>query len=112
MRSNTSHYECDRCHAKCDDKDTLGLAIIRFQFAPSNSEPNDCGAGFMPRLKNERTEKEWCRTCRVEVGLLVSRPPDKPKDKSDAAPVAAPPPPATFEDLLREIIREEIENAR
>lgn len=111
MRSSTQHFECDRCHDKCDGSDMIGLAGICLTFHDTSADPNDYSAGFQPRPSRNRAEREWCRKCRVEVGLLVPRKQDNPsKIESDAAPVVAPP--ATFEDLLREIIREEIDNAQ
>jgi hypothetical protein len=47
-------------------------------------------------------EEQWCRRCVEDMGLL---PTDRPKAEM-------PPAPATLEDMIREIIREEVSHDR
>lgn len=107
MRTTTSHFKCDRCGDHCDDKDVLGLAMIKFESSGCR-EPTDYSAGFVMSGGTSpfRIEADWCRKCRVAVGLLVPLPTETDAEKP--AEVVAPTPAPTLEDLLRELIREEI----
>lgn len=84
----TTTYECDKCgHEQDTDEQMWGIGIVV-------TYPGKPGNYF------SREHKLWCRKCAEELGQLKRLP--ERKDK--------PVPELTFEDKLREIIREEIEN--
>lgn len=87
----TTTYECDRCGHRQPEGDQMWLVgvSIRHWDDQQSSPP--------------KREQLWCRKCVVDrLGLL----PD-----ATAMPMGAPRP-RDLETMLREIIREEIENPR
>jgi hypothetical protein len=88
--SVTTTYKCDRCGAEAiDDRDFL----------------NEVGITLPERYSSYQTRKQvkstwWCRPCLVTCALESPR-------HGEAGPVA----PVTLEDVIRDIMREEIQAA-
>lgn len=85
MRTTT--YKCDRCGAESVDKNTLHK--VKAGYGDYTSDVNG-------------RQAEWCKKCCVETGLAHQNlaPEVKPLD-----------PLPTLEDMIREIVREEIQNS-
>jgi hypothetical protein len=79
-------YTCDRCGKGVDRGELFNVEIIVEN------------AHYYVR-REAKQWKEWCKQCITDSGLVVY---EKLKD-----PEVTPP---SFEDLVREIIREEIQN--
>ena len=79
-------YTCDRCNHQQTTYDQMWEVKIDVQHLNSHT-----------RLSQQH--QLWCRKCLTEVGLLI---PARDPAKTE------PPPQPSFEDMLREIIREEI----
>ncbi len=92
MRATT--YKCDRCgeDIKYPDEQVWNIAvgIACEPDVVAHSIYSNCGAA------------QWCRSCTEEF-RLVPRSPKLP---------GLPEPPPKFEDLVREIVREEIQDER
>jgi len=87
MRTTT--FKCDRCGAESTGDDTIGLEKVVV------------GSGRFYDY-SQRGESEWCKKCRIETGV------EKPdKNTPEIAPIDPLP---TLEEMIREIVREEIQN--
>lgn len=91
----TITYKCDRCGREntVDSRTTereLNLETIRV------------GTGQYGYDNAHRGGKEWCWKCRIEVGI------DEPTKRMPEAVPLDPLP--TLEDMIRELVREEIQN--
>lgn len=83
-------FKCDRCGATAqDDKHFLRHVAVGVNW----------GYGF--QAADRKLEAEWCRECLIKTGL------HSPQNEADEK--IAPPVPPTLEDLVRDIVREEIE---
>jgi len=89
MRTTT--YKCDRCGAESIGDDTIDLLSIYL------------GEGqYMSDAVHRGHRKEWCVKCRIETGI------HKPeKTLPEIKPIDSAP---TLEEMIREIVREEIQN--
>ena len=86
-------YTCDNCAAETE----IGTSMWAVQVSVKNlSLPLSLPSSF-PTIQKC---KQWCRPCLEQIHLL---PPVK-------TPVEKLPPPLTFEETLRAIIREEVED--
>lgn len=87
----TTIYKCDRCGAEDTSNEIkierVGAFVGSYQTYKSYGKNN----------REQVLEKEWCQTCRTDVGFQLHYDP-KPQTES----------PITLEDLIRELIREEI----
>lgn len=90
-------YTCDRCGASKDD-DPEFVARISLLDSPRR----DNWGGYIAT----RVSADWCRDCHIAVGTL--QPFTGRKDFNDGM---EPAPLPTLEDIIRGIIREEIECA-
>jgi hypothetical protein len=93
--SSRTIYKCDRCGKEQETDDqfwTVGFIVTnrRYQYTYRLTDPN---------FDHKR---EWCRNCVEEFGLLPRA----------ITPQNPEPIPLSLEDMLREIIREEIETNR
>ena len=89
MRTTT--YKCDKCGAE-DTTNKIGLVDVGV--FTGGYRRFGSGSG------NYEYCKEWCYQCRLKTGL------EQPKKPADApAEVTRP----TLEDMVREIVREEIQ---
>lgn len=88
----TITYRCDKCSAEQHTPEQFW--IIQVYVQPLQGSHHSA---------NKNAEQQWCRKCVESVHLLPQR---QHKDP----PVELPEPP-TFEELLREIVREEIAEA-
>jgi hypothetical protein len=86
----TTTYKCDRCGAE-DTDNQIGLNFIKVGYGQYITD-----ASCRPMV-------EWCHKCRIETGL------QKPSEKMPGVKPGEPPP--TLEEMIREIVREEMENA-
>lgn len=83
-------YTCDKCgKTQTEPKQMWELGIVA----------REQTAHFGRWVGTPKESALWCRSCVVKLGLLPSTENDPPK----------PTPTPTFEDMLREIIREEME---
>jgi hypothetical protein len=82
-------YKCDRCGTE-DTNNIIGLDTIYV------------GAGqYFSDARNRAHGVEWCKKCRIETGII-----ERVKSHPDIKSVDPEP---TLEELIREIIREEIQ---
>jgi hypothetical protein len=88
MRTTT--YKCDRCERTSTVEREIDLKRV------------EVGVGHYYSDYSRRGYKEWCRTCRIETGI------EQPDVKLPEINPIDPLP--TLEDLIREIVREEIQN--
>jgi hypothetical protein len=79
-------YTCDRCGAEVERGELFGIEIVVEN------------VHYYVR-REAKKQKEWCRQCITDAGLIVY--------ERLVNPEITPP---SFEDLVREIIREEIQN--
>lgn len=83
-------YTCDKCgREQTESKQMWEIGI----------SARESTIKFNKWVATPKESVLWCRSCVVKLGLLPSAENDPPK------PVPTP----TFEDMLREIIREEME---
>jgi hypothetical protein len=61
--------------------------------------------GFSSHITANSANRTWCRRCCIETGILVV----KEESRAKELKTETPPAPLTFEEMLREIIREEID---
>jgi hypothetical protein len=87
--SKETTYTCDRCKKSSTVYIDLNLETVSIVFRRWTS--------YSPLHT-----AEWCLACRNEVGIIAL-----PQKEGD--PVVIP---ATLEELVREIIKEEIDNAK
>lgn len=91
----TTTYKCDRCGRE----NTVDYHTTEREL---DLETISVGTGKYHYDKSHRGGQEWCKKCRIEVGI------DSPEK---AMPEAVPLDPLpTLEDMIREIVREEIQN--
>ena len=86
MMSIITTWVCDRC--KKTSKTNNELCGIYFVFEQRSG------------YNKQHLNADWCEPCCIELGVII---------KGTEQPAKQPPP--TLEDFLREIVREEIENA-
>jgi len=92
----TTIYTCDRCKAESADNKILDLAIISIGVKDASY-----GSYSSITLRDcANREVEWCIKCRTETGIERER---------EETPKPLPKPP-TIEEMLREIVREELQN--
>lgn len=97
--SSVKTYKCDRCQATSTNKHDLGLQIVA---VGTKLEPyHNYTVGISIEDYSNRTA-EWCENCLRETGVI--------RNISGAAPISEPVP--TLEDIIRQICREEIEQAK
>lgn len=89
--SHTTTWMCDRCKMNSNDVSDLNLEEVAICFGTYHA------TSYAPLHR-----AEWCRACRNEVGIIAL-------SKKPADPAITP---STLEELVREIIREEIDNAK
>lgn len=95
----TEIYECDRCHKKAitaEERKLLDLGTISVGFERQYRG----GVGYDVYAAHQMWSKEMCRACRAEIGCLES----KVRAESEAESNNVP----TLEDMVREIVRQEI----
>jgi len=83
---------CDRCRKKVDNLSEVGAGIRSLHYG-------SYGGGDTYVV--HQFGAEWCLECCIEMGIA------KPRKESSAQPIQPFP---TLEDMIREIIREEVEN--
>lgn len=86
-------YICDRCKHKVEDQRELfrvvvGLAEYQYSY----------GVAYYHIQNQIHKEKQLCRACLLELGIVVP-------NKTETAPATTP----TFDEVIREMIREEIQ---
>lgn len=94
----TEIHECDRCHKKAttpEEKEKLALGSIKLGFETAYYSTSQLISIYVP---NQKWEREWCRACRTELGILE----DKVKHDTPAENIPS------LEDMVREIVRQEI----
>lgn len=93
-------YTCDRdgCGHVQETSDQMWTVLVAY--ASVDTHYSNINSERFTRSK----EQMWCRNCMAKVGLLGFM------RVSDEEKVQTPPP--TLEDLVRELAREEIEQAR
>jgi len=84
---------CDRCKKEVDKLSEVGAGIRSHQY----SSYGITGDAYVVH----QLGAEWCLDCCIEMGIA------KPCKESSAQPIQPSP---TLEDMIREIIREELEN--
>ena len=95
----TEIYECDKCHKKATTQEEVAkLALVTFSIGTSIQYYSTMPNVIYPTFQT--WSKELCKDCRDKMGLTV-----KVMTKQ-AEPNSIP----TFEDMVREIVREEMEN--
>ena len=82
---------CDRCKKEVETLVEVGAGRRVKSYGDDSRE----------RMEVCQFLAEWCLECCIEMGIT------KPWKESPAQPIQ---PPSTLEDMIREIIREEIEN--
>lgn len=90
----TTTYSCDRCgHSQPDSEQmwSLGIMLEHRQFTPY-------WAG-----KAAAVQVLWCRKCVESICLLKAA-----MGAREAKPAHVPETPPTFEEMIREIVREEV----
>lgn len=88
----TTTYRCDRCGAE-DTTNNIGLQFVFVGFGE-----------YLSDAKKRSQNKEWCLRCRIETGLQIPSSNYRPEIK----PIEPEP---TLEDMIRMIVRDEIQNA-
>lgn len=83
-------YTCDRCGADCKLDRFWTLSIIYAH-----------GVNLYKPTATTKGEAGWCRACMVKAGLLPNC--------EDVPPEQVPETPPTIEDLIRQIVRGEVE---
>lgn len=89
-------YTCDKCnHSQVDPKEPRQMWVIGITIKERT-------LGYSPSFSSSTPRKsaDWCRKCVQSLGLL-------PQEKTKS-PTPAPTP--TFEDMIRELIQEEMED--
>ena len=94
---------CDRCGAEAETKEekgvlALGRVVIGFRL--DHASYGGLGDSVEIYAPHATWQKEMCRKCRAELGIL--------EEKVRNAPADCPPP--CMEDIIREIVSEEIQN--
>jgi hypothetical protein len=95
----TEIYECDRCHKKAitkEEREVLALGDVAIGFSIHYTGYNP-PAVFAP---HRLWKKEICRACRKELGCIEEEIRDASKDEKIPVP--------SFEDMVREIVRQEM----
>ena len=82
---------CDRCKKEVEKLEEVGAGRRVKSYGDDSRE----------RMEVCQVLAEWCLECCIEMGIAA------PCKESPAIPIRPPP---TLEDMVREIIREEIEN--
>jgi hypothetical protein len=91
-------YECDKCHKQATTKEEIAqLALITFSIGTSIQYYSTMPSVIYPTFQT--WQKELCKECRDGMGLTVK----VLKDSQST-------PPITFEDMVREIVQQEIQN--
>jgi hypothetical protein len=90
--SHTTTWMCDRCKESSNDRKALALETIGIRWNQ-----------YQSASQSLIHQAEWCVKCRVEMGVVG------PSHDPNAQPIAPPP---TLEDVIRELIKEEIDNAK
>jgi len=85
----TTKFTCDRCGTSAVDDQ-------KFLFKVGITLPEEYSSYSS---RQEVKNADWCRQCLVACGLKFSQ-------KAESAPEVKP----TFEDIIRDIVREEIQN--
>lgn len=91
--SRRTIYKCDRCGKEQDSPDQMWLV----GFVVTSDLYRSTYRVFDPDFNHRR---EWCRACVEEFDLV-------PRVQTKPLPVGEPQ--KTLEDLIREIVREEVE---
>src|ERR1035437_2060192 len=96
---------CDRCNKEIPEKDWPQIWVVQVLVTDRDTYNRQAQTHNLNKyLKDDRNRQEWCRPCADELNLF---------NVAWKAPVAAPlDTPPTFEDKLRESVREEIEDLR
>jgi hypothetical protein len=95
----TEIYECDKCHKKAttaDEIKLLDLGSIHVGFERQYRS----GGEYDVYAAHQMWSKELCRACRAEIGCLESKVRSEAKAETNNIP--------TLEDMVREIVRQEI----
>ena len=92
--SQTTTYTCDRCGAINTDEAVIRLERVSIVFGR-----------YHTTTQHEEHSADWCLTCRIKTGITHTGFDTEIRHIPDS-------PPPTLEDLVREIIREEIDNAK
>jgi len=101
MSTTITRY-CDRCKKEITNPEQIWLVQILI-LNESTARTNRYGASFYNQASGNAKKQEWCRRCADElnlVGMAYTPPKDEPTTKAP-----------TFEDQLRQIIRNEIDAA-
>ena len=98
--SQTITYKCDRCGKESIDKDELNLRIVGIGIKVDKYSSYQDRSYDLKDYYNR--EKEMCEGCRRELGII------EPMKKATGGLIMPVPP--TLEEVIREIVRSEIEN--
>jgi len=91
----TTIQTCDRCKRDLEKGESLIAVGVVYCFGPSISPYSGS------TIHSSDSEAQWCRTCMIKMGLL--------HHDAHGNQVKTPEPLPTLEDLIREIVREEIQ---
>jgi hypothetical protein len=82
-------YKCDRCGHEQETENQMWKVRLAYGYFGYETHFDD------------KYEKDWCRDCMAEFGLLINMPETR-------HPIVPPP---TLDDFLRELVRDEIKAA-
>jgi hypothetical protein len=91
-------FTCEICGESATNNDVLKLVIV--EVGARETRYTSCGAGVYLRDANLR-QKEMCHSCRVRFG--IDNPDPNLKDPTPTEPIPS------LEDMIRVIIREEMD---
>lgn len=86
---------CDRCKLDVDALNEVGAGLRSIKYGMY-------GSGYHSWDLGGQIHADWCRPCCVEVGFITEN-----YGKKEEKPIIPPP---TLEDMIREMIREEIDS--
>jgi hypothetical protein len=92
--SRVTTYTCDKCGATSTDAAVIRLERVCIVFGQHHTT-----------TQHEEHSADWCLRCRIYMGITHAG--YDTQNKIDPRPE-----PPTLEELVREIIKEEIENAK
>jgi ribosomal protein L40E len=101
MTMQRTIHVCDRCKAEAEGAEAvkelqLGRVVFGFDIFYSGYE----STVNQPSAGHRIWDKQWCRKCREELGILQ----EEVRKDNPAVPVPS------LEDMVREIVRCEIQN--
>lgn len=98
--SRRSVDRCDRCGVEIESAGSPASPLNTVSVVVS--ELKKWGGSGVPWRDGKRLEAQWCLKCCQQLGVMDPGPEHEQDAKTPALP--------TIEDMIREIVREEIEN--